>query len=68
MSRRFDPDSSSVEYSLDDDKISYAKKYFQMHLTDGKINTTILDESPVPVNGFLTPPNVADSVEDIYKQ
>ena len=49
-SRRFDPDSSSVEYSLDEDKESYAKKYFQMHLTVEKINTTILDESPVPAN------------------
>ena len=28
-SRRFDPDSSSVEYSLDVDKESYAKKYFK---------------------------------------
>ena len=36
-----------------------------MHLTDEKINTTTLDESPVPANGFLTPPDVDDYVEDI---
>ena len=54
-SRRFDPDSSSVEYSLDEDKESYAKKYFQMHLTEEKINTRVFDQSSVPAQIFDAP-------------
>ena len=51
--KRFDPLRDETEYKLDKSKAKYAKKYFKFHLSEEKIRSRILEDAPIPGNGFL---------------
>ena len=52
------------EFILDKSKARYAKKYFKLHLSEDKICSWILEDSPIPAYGFLNPPDLDDYMED----
>ena len=62
---RFDPLSDKKSYKLDHSKEKYASKYFNRHVAEEMIQSSILQQAPVPANTFLTPPNVDDYIEDL---
>ncbi|KAJ8319367.1 LOW QUALITY PROTEIN: hypothetical protein KUTeg_004458 [Tegillarca granosa] len=57
--------SSGSALLLDDSKEKYAKKFFNTHLSDERVNLTVLDSHPVPNNKFLKPPDIDDYIEDL---
>ncbi|KAJ8308942.1 hypothetical protein KUTeg_013816 [Tegillarca granosa] len=62
---KFDPTVSSSDFKLDDSKEKYAKKFFNTHLSDERVNLAVLDSHPVPNNKFLKPPDIDDYIEDL---
>ncbi|KAJ8322026.1 hypothetical protein KUTeg_000497 [Tegillarca granosa] len=62
---RFDPIVSSSDFKLDESKEKYAKKFFNTHLSDERVNLAVLDSHPVPNNKFLKPPDIDDYIEDL---
>nr|XP_022292107.1 uncharacterized protein LOC111103269 [Crassostrea virginica] len=63
--KRFDPGDFDSEYKLDTSKEKYVKKFFTTHLSDERINASVLDNHPVPANNFLNPPEVDAYIEDL---
>ena len=64
-SKRFDPMCDESEFILDKSKAKYAKKYFKLHLSEEKIRSRVLEDAPIPANGFLNPPDIDDYIEDL---
>ncbi|KAK3089006.1 hypothetical protein FSP39_000093, partial [Pinctada imbricata] len=62
---RFDPLSEKKSFKLDRSKEKYAQKYFNRHLTDEMIQSSILQSALIPANSFLTPPKVDEYIEDL---
>ena len=63
--KRFDLGDFDSEYKLDNSKEKYVKKFFTTHLSDERINASVLDIHPVSANNFLNPPEVDAYIEDL---
>ena len=63
--KRFDPNELDQGYKLDKSKEKYAARFFRTHMTDDKLNKTVLEAAPVPANSFLVPPELDDYMEDL---